>query len=64
MASRSGRSIACRPRIQVRSNLAKGGRAEAVQLTPRDQELCALIRPSLKAAGLLFVGIDVIGDTT
>jgi glutathione synthase len=47
---------------QVRSNLAKGGRAEQVELTARDKELCALIGPELKARGLLFVGIDVIGD--
>ncbi len=47
---------------QVRSNLARGGRAEAVELTPRDLELCAIIAPELKRRGLLFVGIDVIGD--
>jgi glutathione synthase len=47
---------------QVRSNLAKGGRAEQVELTARDKELCNLIGPELKARGLLFVGIDVIGD--
>ncbi|ATQ44717.1 glutathione synthase [Caulobacter mirabilis] len=47
---------------QVRSNLARGGRAEAVELTARDQELCAIIGPELKRRGLLFVGIDVIGD--
>lgn len=47
---------------QVRSNLARGGRAEAVELTARDKELCAIIGPELKARGLLFVGIDVIGD--
>jgi glutathione synthase len=47
---------------QVRSNLAKGGRAAAVELTPRDQELCAIIGPELRRRGLLFVGIDVIGD--
>jgi glutathione synthase len=47
---------------QVRSNLAKGGRAEQVELTARDKELCAIIGPELKARGLLFVGIDVIGD--
>jgi glutathione synthase len=47
---------------QVRSNLARGGRAEAVELTARDQELCRIIGPALKARGLLFVGIDVIGD--
>jgi glutathione synthase len=47
---------------QIRSNLAVGGRAEAVELTPRDREICAAIGPELKARGLLFVGIDVIGD--
>jgi glutathione synthase len=47
---------------QVRSNLARGGRAEAVELTARDQELCATIGPELRRRGLLFVGIDVIGD--
>ena len=47
---------------QVRSNLARGGRAEAVELTKRDLELCAAIGPELRKRGLLFVGIDVIGD--
>jgi glutathione synthase len=47
---------------QVRSNLARGGRADAVDLTARDREICAAIGPELKARGLLFVGIDVIGD--
>jgi glutathione synthase len=47
---------------QVRSNLARGGRAEAVGLTARDQEICRIIGPELKRRGLLFVGIDVIGE--
>jgi glutathione synthase len=47
---------------QVRSNLARGGRAEQVELTERDLELCRIIGPELKARGLLFVGIDVIGE--
>lgn len=47
---------------QIRSNLAVGGRAEAVELTARDKELCAIIGPELKRRGLMFVGIDVIGD--
>jgi glutathione synthase len=47
---------------QIRSNLAVGGRAEAVELTARDREICAAIGPELKARGLLFVGIDVIGE--
>ena len=47
---------------QVRSNLRVGGTAAPVELTPRDLEICAAIGPTLKARGLLFVGIDVIGD--
>ena len=45
----------------VRSNLHVGGRADAVDLTPRDREICAQIGPELKRRGLVFVGIDVIG---
>jgi len=47
---------------QVRSNLRVGGTAEPVELTPRDREICAILGPELKRRGLLFVGIDVIGD--
>ena len=47
---------------QIRSNLAVGGKAEAVELSARDREICAAIGPELKARGLLFVGIDVIGE--
>ena len=47
---------------QVRSNLAKGGRAEQVELTARDLQICAQIGPELRRRGMLFVGIDVIGD--
>ena len=47
---------------QIRSNLAVGGEAQPVDLTARDREICAAIGPELKARGLIFVGIDVIGD--
>jgi glutathione synthase len=46
----------------VRSNLRVGGVAEPVELTDRDLEICAAIGPELRRRGLLFVGIDVIGD--
>ena len=46
---------------EFRSNLAVGGSAEATRLTPREEEICAALRPELKARGLIFVGIDVIG---
>ncbi|MDP9057079.1 MAG: glutathione synthase [Pseudomonadota bacterium] len=46
---------------EFRSNLAVGGSAEAAELTPREQEICAALGPELKRRGLVFVGIDVIG---
>lgn len=46
---------------EIRSNLAAGGKAEACDLTAREQEICERIGPELAARGLLFVGIDVIG---
>ena len=47
---------------EARSNMHVGGRPERIGLTPRDKEICAAIGPLLKAQGLIFVGIDVIGD--
>ncbi|WP_205480991.1 glutathione synthase [Sphingomonas arenae] len=46
---------------EIRSNLAAGGTAHPTELTDREQEICAALGPELKARGLLFVGIDVIG---
>lgn len=46
---------------EIRSNLAAGGRAEATGLSAREQEICDALKPELKARGLMFVGIDVIG---
>jgi glutathione synthase len=47
---------------EARSNMHVGGRPEKSELTPRDREICAAIGPMLKEQGLIFVGIDVIGD--
>jgi glutathione synthase len=46
---------------EFRSNLAVGGYAEKSVLTEREAEICAAMGPDLKARGLVFVGIDVIG---
>ncbi len=46
---------------EFRSNLAVGGYAEETALTPQEQEICDVLGPELKARGLTFVGIDVIG---
>jgi len=46
---------------EIRSNLAAGGSATKTELTAEEKEICAALGPELKARGLLFVGIDVIG---
>ena len=45
-----------------RSNMHVGGRAEPTTLTKREHEICEAIGPDLKKRGLIFTGIDVIGD--
>ncbi len=47
---------------EVRSNMHVGGRPEHTELTRREREICEEIGPVLKEMGLIFVGIDVIGD--
>ena len=46
---------------EIRSNLAVGGSAAKTELSEMEREICAALAPELKARGLLFVGIDVIG---
>ncbi|MGD9264551.1 MAG: glutathione synthase [Lysobacterales bacterium] len=45
-----------------RGNLAKGGSGKGVELSDRDRWICAQVAPELKARGILFAGLDVIGD--
>jgi glutathione synthase len=47
---------------EARSNMHVGGRPEKCELSARDREICAAIGPTLREQGLIFVGIDVIGD--
>lgn len=47
---------------ETRGNLAAGGRGEARPLSARDLEIAQGIGPTLREKGLLFVGLDVIGD--
>ena len=47
---------------EARANFHAGGRAQAADLTAREQEICAALGPELRRRGLIFVGIDVIGD--
>lgn len=47
---------------ETRGNLAAGGTAKGVELSERDRWICAQVAPTLREKGLLFVGLDVIGD--
>ncbi len=47
---------------ETRGNLAAGGRGEGVELSERDRWICSQVGPELRARGLIFVGLDVIGD--
>ncbi|MGE0383954.1 MAG: glutathione synthase [Gammaproteobacteria bacterium] len=47
---------------ETRGNLAAGGRGEGRALTERDRWICSRVGPSLRERGLVFVGLDVIGE--
>ncbi len=56
-------ALARTPKVgEIRGNLAAGGSAKGIELTTRDRWICEQLAPTLKEKGLLFVGIDVIGD--
>ncbi len=50
------------PEGETRGNLAAGGTGQGIPLTERDYWLCEQVAPRLKKMGLIFVGMDVIGD--
>lgn len=47
---------------ETRSNMHVGGRPEPIELSARDLEICERIGPLLRERGLIFVGIDIIGE--
>jgi glutathione synthase len=47
---------------EARSNMHVGGKAEPTTLSAREMDICKALGPELRARGLLFTGIDVIGD--
>lgn len=47
---------------ETRGNLAAGGRGEPRPLSERDREIAAIVGPELRKRGLMFVGLDVIGE--
>ena len=50
------------PKGEARANLHVGGRAERAEITPRERDICDAIGPTLAEHGMIFVGIDVIGE--
>jgi glutathione synthase len=47
---------------EIRANFRVGGSPAKAELTKKQREICEVLGPILKAKGLLFVGLDVIGD--
>ena len=47
---------------EARSNMHVGGKPEATTLTAREKDICAALEPELRKRGLIFTGIDVIGN--
>ena len=47
---------------EVRANMHVGGKPVKTELSAREQQICDAIGPALRERGLVFVGIDVIGD--
>ncbi len=47
---------------EARSNMHVGGRPEKTELTAREREICEIIGPTLAKNGIIFSGIDVIGN--
>lgn len=47
---------------ETRGNIHVGGQVVKTEVTERDQEICAALAPLLRADGLYFVGLDVIGN--
>ena len=50
------------PPGEARANMHVGAKPQKTELTSREREICDSIGPALKSKGLIFVGIDVIGD--
>ena len=58
----SARSTASPRADDIRSNIHVGGTVEPTELTPKERAIVADIAPRLRADGLFFVGLDLIGE--
>jgi glutathione synthase len=61
-----GEPLGCILRVprddENRGNIHVGGNCVKADITPRDREICRMLRPRLERDGLYFVGLDIIGD--
>ena len=61
-----GEPLGCTLRVprddENRGNIHVGGNCIKAEITARDREICAMMRPRLKRDGLYFVGLDIIGN--
>jgi glutathione synthase len=61
-----GEPLGCTLRVPMaaehRGNIHVGGTCVKAEVTPRDREICRVLKPRLQRDGLYFVGLDVIGD--
>ena len=61
-----GEPLGCTLRVprddENRGNIHVGGNCVKAEVTARDREICAMLRPRLKRDGLYFVGLDIIGN--
>ena len=46
----------------LRSNMVRGGAPKETELTAREKEICKRLGPLMRERGMIFVGLDVIGD--
>ncbi len=62
----NGEPLGCMLRVpredEHRGNIHVGGTCVKAEMTPRDREICAMLKPRLLRDGLYFVGLDIIGD--
>jgi len=62
----NGEPLGCTLRVprddENRGNIHVGGNCVKAEITPRDREICRMLRPRLERDGLYFVGLDIIGD--
>jgi glutathione synthase len=48
--------------MSIKANMSAGGEARKTEITDRDREICNIVGPELKSRGIIFAGLDVIGD--